>query len=348
MAGKFVTSGDKWQPGAPSWYQGWDGGASGWPAAGSSGTNRPGDGTNKRATMQFICIHENQPDLEKTHEQHFERFLFRVMDENDEVKLILDEWNNNLRKIRDANAGYKSIYPGGAKNKSLPGGFPVCHMYTYQQVNYILAKYAYTTNESFTRQQVYNSVKPLGISVTPPATSKLTQGVMDDVRVLVVSGPQHVANEFGANLRENDNCYAVFEPIKFTGASIDFRLGPDNKVTTLAAHPLATKIADRTVTSTDKFPTHYWQIRMVASDSMPVSPVLVLDDFTEVVGFSMCIGKVQFIFVETNNSIGATFGYDSVTSGSRLIPKYRDSAASDKYPTVKMFVDYTTAGLRNC
>lgn len=347
MAGKFVTSGDKWQPGAPSWYQGWDAGTGGWPAPGSSGTNRPGDGTNKRATMQFICIHENQPDLEKTHEQHFERFLFRVMDENDELKLIVDEWNNTLKKIREAHAGHKSIYTGGAKNKSLPGGYPVCHMYTYQQVNYLLAKHAYTTNQSFTRQQVYNSVKPLGISVTPPATSKLTQGLMDDVRVLVVSGPQHVANEFGSNIRENDNCYAVFEPVKFTGAPIDFRLGPDNRITTVT-HANAEQIANGTIDKDAPLPTHYWQIRLVAADSMPVSPVLELPDHTEVIGFSMCIGKVQFIFVETHNSIGASFGYDNVASGSRIVPKYRDSAASEKYPTIKMFVDYTTTGLRNC
>lgn len=343
--GQYVVSGKGWQSGDPTWVSKWDKGSTSFPAAGSSGTNAPTNKTDGRATMQFICIHDPNDTLQM-YTDHFERFLFRVLNEEDINRSALLEIQDVVSSAKRAK-GFRYDDPVSrsmySNNPTYPvlEGYPVCRLYSYQQLNLILAKHTLENGKELTRMDVFNRVKPIGIDVTPEATSRLNQGAMEDVRVLVVSGPQHTVNEFGKNIVEGWNIWAVFTPHRLTRETenIAYRGSAKQGTFTMVKY---TKPKDGVE------PRYFWQVHLVCDECRPSNTVLDLLDHPKdpvlVQGFSLRLGRLHHIFPQSHNNLNAFFGKapgnpTDKASGAGFLPRDRDMTSSQYQTYVNVFVD---------
>jgi hypothetical protein len=332
----FIVSGRGWQPGQPSWVADWDRGMGNFPGGYTPGSNAPQNVVNGITNNQFMAVHEPD-DVNKMHEQHFERFLFRVVSVQDSTKQQLDAWQNSSKKKN-------SIYAKTTFGPSLHT-YPICHLYNYQQINYKLALMAFQ-GVSLSRLDIFNAIKPIGICLNEAETSNLykTEAHTNqaDVRVIRTSGPQRMPNEFGPDVEEGHTAWAVFEPVDITTIhSAKYRIGATREsvvVVSMVRDPAQCMKGGQVNKKAD----FMWQMRLITGQDRPTPKSLGLVD-----GLVYRLGRVQHTFIESHNQPKAFFGTPSNgfadagmnSSGTHEFPKERDSVASERHPALALFVD---------
>jgi hypothetical protein len=213
------SSNGTWQQGTTSWNQNWQRGTTGYPTSSVYGSNRAPNVTDPRADKAFICI--KQPDLaaDKPWLSHHQQFLFRILDPSQDEQVSFESWRRKLvdhsaptlptRSKSAADRLYNTKNGAVTTYDALMGFAPFCVMVTVPELNYRLAKAQMEDGLSLRAVQLFQLIRPLGVSTTAESTAEYTDsGAVGHLRNLTIQGPARMSNILGKEAKEGEVVYA--------------------------------------------------------------------------------------------------------------------------------------------
>ena len=99
------------------------------------------------------------------------------------------------------------------------------------QNHFFMCEAQLTEKKTFTFSEIWSLVRPAGICVTSESTQEYNDGIMGDLRVLNIGGPEKMHNIFGKDVELGGQWGVLFQPVKCPkGTKFHFRLSSEGKL----------------------------------------------------------------------------------------------------------------------
>lgn len=199
----------------------------------SNASNTAANKTDQRGVLQFVAIHQTV-DQEKLWKHHFRHPLFRLIDPHDSDHLRFLVMQNELvqnafltKAVYDATGMYET----GSVDNLRHGSYPYGRYQTVPQLNYTLAKAQLEEGVALTYKDVWERIRPAGVSHTSKPSADYADGAVGDVRAVTITGPVTIFNVFGKHIEPGWQFGVLIVPVPIVeGQVFQYRVTPSGKV----------------------------------------------------------------------------------------------------------------------